>query len=126
MIAGDDDVGAGGQQVFHDPLVQTEAGGGVFRVDHDEVEAEPAAKPGQLLVDRVARGAADDIAEIENLHLAQPPAIALGRDAPGTGLADDSVESGVVRPARYPRHFLPGKADTDGQWPWPPVGAERA
>ena len=68
MVAERDGVGAGLEQLLQDGLGDAEAAGRVLAVDDDEVERVAPAQAGQRLDNRLAAGAADDIAEKEETH----------------------------------------------------------
>ena len=61
-------VGAGIEQLLEDGLGDAEAAGRVLAVDDDEIELVALAQAGQRIDDRLAAGAADDIAEKQQTH----------------------------------------------------------
>ena len=71
MVAERDAVGAGVEHLLADGLGDAEAAGRVLAIDDDEIERPAAAQLGQPLVDRLAAGAADHVAEEEEARPAR-------------------------------------------------------
>jgi hypothetical protein len=68
MVAAGDGVGAGLDELVVDRFGNTEAAGGIFAVDHDEIELPVANKGGHALGNHGASAATDDVADEENAH----------------------------------------------------------
>ncbi len=70
MIAERDGVGAGIEQLLIDRLGDAEAAGRVLAIDHDEIERPVPDQSRQMIRDRGAAGAADDVADKQYPHYA--------------------------------------------------------
>jgi hypothetical protein len=68
VIAGSDDVGAEVEEFFGDRGRETEASGGVFAVDDEEVDGVGFENVREMFADDVAAGGAEDIADKEDIH----------------------------------------------------------
>ena len=77
MIAGGHDIGAGLVELARDLIGDADAARGVLAVDDNEINCESRPQAGQMFLDRVTAGAADHIAEEQNLHATTPLATIL-------------------------------------------------
>ena len=99
MIAGGDQIGAGGVEILADLGGDAEAAGGVLAVDDHDVQAEIGAQPRQPVDQHPPSGPADDVAaETRDPH---GPAAAGPAEAVQRGLRDHAVERDVGRAGRH-------------------------
>jgi hypothetical protein len=68
MVAGGDQIGAGGVEVLAEAGGDAEPAGGILAVDHDRIELQGRAQLGQLLQQDLAAGAPDDVAAEQDPH----------------------------------------------------------
>jgi len=68
VVAGGDDVGSEIEELFCDGGCETEAAGGVFAVDDEEIDVVGFKYVGQVFADDVAAGGAKDIADKKDIH----------------------------------------------------------
>ena len=96
---------------FDVQLLHAEAGSRVLAIHHDEVEPEFATQPRHFLDDRIAAGAADDVAAKHDFH-------ALDKGA-STPVGQQPIQPLVVGSMRHLGHELQVEADADRRHPAP-------
>ena len=77
VIAGGDQVGAGGQELLTERRRDAEAAGGVLGVDDDGIEGELAPELSKLVEQRLAAGASDHVAAEQQPHPRPAPSAAI-------------------------------------------------
>ena len=119
VVAERDHIGARRQQLVADRLGDAEAAGRVLAVDDDEIELPGVAQAGQAVRDRVAAGAADDVAEEEKTHqvllCSEDAGSARSRSRDDLAFRDDPVERTVMRFVGHRGHLLHREGDADGE-----------
>ena len=99
VVAGGDQVGAGGIEFPADLRRDAEAAGGVLAIDDRDVETQIGSQPRQRLDQQPASGAADDVAAVEDPHRPPPR----HHEAVQRALGDHAIERHVGRDRSAPR-----------------------